>query len=121
MTVCACMGRQGKDPFCPCEMRARGLQPSDAWTEEEVYNLKRALNRVFPEMTESSEMNETFYICIFKFRDMTCQVETTKGIDAFRDGFWVNSDMEYTVGSDCLYWIPPNAIKFIQKQIRGLL
>lgn len=121
MNGCFCMGRQGKDPYCPCEMRARGLKASDTWTEEEIYNLKQALIKVFPDMNESDEMNETFYICVFKFRDMTCCVETTKGIDAFCDGFWVNSDMEYTVGSDCLYWIPPTAIKHIEKEIRGLL
>lgn len=66
-------------------------------------------------------MKETFYNCVFNFRDTIVRVDSTKGIDAFRDGFWINSDMEYTVGSDCKYWIPPHAIKFIEKEVRSVL
>jgi hypothetical protein len=28
MNVCACMGASGKDPYCPCEMKRRGLKVS---------------------------------------------------------------------------------------------
>lgn len=113
MNRCFCMGRQGDDPYCPCEMRARGLIPSTEWTKEELYKLDRVL--------ENLPMKETIYICVFNFRNATVRVESDKGIDAFQCGFWINSDMEYTVGSDCKYWIPPHAIKFIEKEVRSVL
>ena len=32
-------------------------------------------------------------------------------IGSVKDGFWINDDREYTVGSLCRYWIPPSMIK----------
>ena len=28
MNICACIGASGKDPYCPCEMKRRGLKVS---------------------------------------------------------------------------------------------
>lgn len=47
MSACACMGRQGNDPLCPCLMRAAGKEPHNSWTPEEVEKLKNALSEVF--------------------------------------------------------------------------
>lgn len=44
---CACMGRQGDDPFCPCVMRQKGLEPTDPWTPEKVEELNKALKEMF--------------------------------------------------------------------------
>ena len=44
---CACMGPQGDDPHCPCEMRQKGLEPTDPWTPEKVAELKEALRNMF--------------------------------------------------------------------------
>lgn len=30
MGICACIGRMGNDPMCPCAMRTAGLVPSRA-------------------------------------------------------------------------------------------
>ena len=43
------------------------------------------------------------------------QVDSLKGLDAFRNGFWINAELDYTYGQDSKYWIPPNMIQFIQK------
>ena len=45
-SMCACMGLVGKDPYCPCEMRRRGLKSDADWTEED----KARLNKAFAEM-----------------------------------------------------------------------
>jgi len=39
-----------------------------------------------------------------------------RGLQAFKDGFWINARGELTVGDDCLYWIPPSAILHIKKE-----
>ena len=41
------MGPQGDDPHCPCEMRQKGLEPTDPWTPEKVAELKEALRNMF--------------------------------------------------------------------------
>lgn len=36
LNFCACMGPIGNDPYCPCEMRRRGFEPSGPkWTDAE--------------------------------------------------------------------------------------
>lgn len=67
------------------------------------------------------QMFETYYICAFKFLDMTLSVESQEGIAAFCDGFWINSDYEYTTDEDRLYWIPPSRMLYVEKQLRSLL
>lgn len=68
-------------------------------------------------------MNQTTYECVFNFQDATCRVESwpSCGIGMFRDGFWINADYEFTTGIDSKYWIPPHAIKFIEKRVREVL
>lgn len=45
--VCACMGPQGDDPYCPCVMITKGLKPTDPWTPEKVEELNKALKEMF--------------------------------------------------------------------------
>lgn len=47
INLCACMGRIGDDPYCPCEMRSRGLTPTNLWTPEKIAELDRALASMF--------------------------------------------------------------------------
>lgn len=44
---CACLGRIAGDPYCPCEMRRRGLVPSDSWTPEKKAELTAVLGVMF--------------------------------------------------------------------------
>jgi len=44
--LCACLGPQGKDEFCPCTMRQMGKKPDFPPVNEE--ELKKALARIFP-------------------------------------------------------------------------
>lgn len=44
MNLCACMGPQRGDPYCPCEMKRRGLEPTGP-SEEEYRALAEALRR----------------------------------------------------------------------------
>lgn len=46
-TPCACLGKQGNDPHCPCEMRRHGMQPTDPWTQEEQAKLNAVLGKMF--------------------------------------------------------------------------
>ena len=41
---CACIGRVGDDPYCPCEMYDKGLTCSDLWSEELIKELNLALD-----------------------------------------------------------------------------
>ena len=43
--MCGCMGRQGNDPYCPCEMRRRGLKVSTP-SATELQKLEFALNGI---------------------------------------------------------------------------
>lgn len=66
-------------------------------------------------------MKETWYSCTFLFQGTTFNVETQEGIHAFSQGFWINSEMEYTKASDCRYWIPPSMILHVEKSEVGVL
>lgn len=44
---CFCMGPQGTDPYCPCEMRQRGLNPTNPWTPEKIKELEDVLANIF--------------------------------------------------------------------------
>lgn len=43
--MCGCMGRQGSDPYCPCEMRRRGLKVSTP-SANDIKKLEIALNGI---------------------------------------------------------------------------
>lgn len=45
--ACSCTGPMGDDQHCPCEMRRRGLQPTDIWTQTNRDKLHAALARMF--------------------------------------------------------------------------
>lgn len=47
VSMCACLGKQGNDPFCPCGMRSRGLIPSqkEDWTQEKIDELNEVLKK----------------------------------------------------------------------------
>lgn len=47
LNMCACMGLVGKGPYCPCEMRRRGLKSDAEWTEEDKAHLNKALAEMF--------------------------------------------------------------------------
>ena len=42
-------------------------------------------------------------------------IDTTNGLAAFREGFWINEKLEYSIGSDVRYWIPSHHILYIEK------
>lgn len=41
--------------------------------------------------------------------------ETGLGPANFKDGFWVNKDLEHSNASDVLYWVPPSQLLYIEK------
>lgn len=47
INLCACMGPQGDDPYCPCEMEQKGLPCSNMWTDEDKVNLHAALSKMY--------------------------------------------------------------------------
>jgi hypothetical protein len=59
------------------------------------------------------------YRCEFLFpnggRQRQLTAHSTEGIAAFRDGFWINEQLEYSNESDVRYWIPPHQILYITK------
>lgn len=62
---------------------------------------------------------QTTYWCYFELLGVVQRVKSTKGIEVFKDGFWINRDKELTTGSDCVTWIPPTRIRYIDKQVSG--
>ena len=60
---------------------------------------------------------ETEYRCSFQYFDKRMEASSPRGIGEFSNGFWLNKDLEYTKGANCVYWIPPckiNCIKIVQ-------
>lgn len=55
------------------------------------------------------------YLCFFLWYGKQ-QMVAGKELADFKDGFWVNSNYQLTKGSDCIYWIPPSQIVYVQKQ-----
>lgn len=47
INLCLCMGPQGNDPVCPCEMRQQGLEPNNSWTPEKIEEFKEALGKIY--------------------------------------------------------------------------
>ncbi len=43
LNSCFCIGKVGNDPYCPCEMRSRGLEPTNLWTPEAIAEFEKAL------------------------------------------------------------------------------
>jgi hypothetical protein len=61
------------------------------------------------------------YHCTFKFEHPSLrggnEMVTVVGsaLRDFSDGFWITKDLEFTKVSDNVFWIPPSAIKYIEK------
>lgn len=58
MNLCACMGPQRGDPFCHCEMKRRGLEPTGP-SEQEKREFQEALARFCRDKAASTERTET--------------------------------------------------------------
>lgn len=41
-----------------------------------------------------------------------------RGLGDVRDGFWVDTDFEYSQISTSKYWIPPSKIEYVEKVIK---
>ncbi len=54
------------------------------------------------------------YICIFEFKGRELQAESSEGAWVFKQGFWINGDLQYTGNSDSRFWIPPHKISYIE-------
>lgn len=53
MNICACLGRMGTDPYCPCTMKHMGLTSCYNWSKEDKQRLYDALYDVFQSTPES--------------------------------------------------------------------
>lgn len=47
LVACACLGPQGGDKYCPCEMAQRGLEASNMWTFMKIEELECVLGQIF--------------------------------------------------------------------------
>lgn len=62
------------------------------------------------------------YKCYFNFpklylgRGEAHTVIGEDGLHAFTKGFWLTENLKLTKGSDCVYWIPPSQILFIERR-----
>jgi hypothetical protein len=50
------MGKIGSDPYCPCEMRKRGLPSSDAWTDEEIQKFEQMFEEDLGDENENNSL-----------------------------------------------------------------
>ena len=54
--------------------------------------------------------------CYFKISLHPYQVcAVSDSFHKLKDGFWVDRTFNFTVGQEAVYWIPPSAIKYIEK------
>ncbi len=53
------------------------------------------------------------YACNFNF-DETNHFVIGDSIEDFKEGFWVDVDLQFTKGTNRKYWIPPSKIIFIE-------
>lgn len=56
INICACMGPQRGDPYCPCEMRRRGMEPTGP-TEQERREFQEALARYCVQPDDDKEQS----------------------------------------------------------------
>lgn len=61
---------------------------------------------------------ERFYVCYFEFKDKILSVESQLGIEQFKDGFWIDDNLKMNIKTDVKYWIPPNRILYVEKELR---
>lgn len=48
LNICACMGPQNGEPYCPCKMRREGLETTGGkWTQEDIDQMQKALEEIF--------------------------------------------------------------------------
>lgn len=53
--MCACMGPIGDDPYCPCTMKLKGLEPTNLWTPEKIAELDKVLSNIFTRREQNSD------------------------------------------------------------------
>jgi hypothetical protein len=55
------------------------------------------------------------YECWFQFggEEKPRSVKADR-MDRFTEGFWIDPDLNFTLASDCKYWIPPGQIILIE-------
>jgi len=61
------------------------------------------------------------YRCFYKFYDVIENVDfiTYCDVDAIleaKNGFWINENFKFTLGSDCKFWVPESRILYIEKR-----
>lgn len=57
--------------------------------------------------------SKRMYRCEFTHHDVMRHASSPDGLGAFKDGFWLNNDLQFTKGSDARYWIPPSKIDYV--------
>lgn len=57
----------------------------------------------------------TVFRCHYRPIDDGPDTVDGKTLFDFLEGFWLDSDFEFTKGSDCKYWISPSSIHYIEK------
>jgi len=55
------------------------------------------------------------YFCNYVAPDGKNKVVKIERISDVTNGFWINDKGEYTVGDDCLFWIPLNKVNFVHR------
>lgn len=60
-----------------------------------------------------TERCKRVYRCEFTMHGIGRYVRCEDGLAAFKDGFWITDEYQYTKGSDARFWIPPSAILYV--------
>lgn len=59
------------------------------------------------------------YLCFYRFESQTTSNKffvEAESLGDVKDGFWIDGYMKLTKASDCVYWIPPSAILYVEKR-----
>jgi hypothetical protein len=52
------MGKLGSEPYCPCEMRKRGMPSSADWTEEEIRKFEQMFEEDLGDENENNNLEQ---------------------------------------------------------------
>jgi hypothetical protein len=56
LNICACVGPQNGEPYCPCTMRREGLETGFKWIQEDIDQLQKALEYIFDPINKNPQV-----------------------------------------------------------------
>lgn len=59
LNLCACMGPQNGEPYCPCRMVKEGLPTSGKWSQDDIDQMRKALAEIFDRKNKNPQVTNS--------------------------------------------------------------